>query len=87
MGKLTCYISGLYAYGTNNAGSFKKDFSVTALCKAVGISRTQFYKLVNNESVPTLDTAYKITDYLHRNTKYNYELTDLWSYEDFELLK
>lgn len=88
MEKLYCYISGLYNFGIkNNSDIYRKDFSVTDLCKHVGISRQQFYKLVNNESIPLLDTAYKIVDYLKKHTKYNYDILDLWSFDDLPVLK
>lgn len=50
-------------YGKYNNHRFK--FSVTSLCNYVGISRAYFYKIVYNESIPTLNIAYKICDYLN----------------------
>lgn len=84
MEKLTCYIPKLYNYGYMDG---KKDFNVTDLCRNVEISRTQFYKIANGECEPVLGTAYRIVSYLRKNTKYNYEITDLWSFENFGVLQ
>lgn len=84
---MKCKIRELY--GKYNNHRFK--FSVSYLCDYVGISRAYFYKIVDNESIPTLNIAYKICDYLN-NFASGYldryvNVYDLWTRTDDNLYK
>lgn len=53
------------------------DINVSELCDKCGISRTAYYKLLKG-SIPRLDTAYKIAEYLHTCVEM------IWTYETME---
>ena len=71
---MKCLIRNIY--GKYNNHRFK--FSVSSLCDYVGISRSYFYKIVDNESIPTLNIAFKIAKYLN---DFNY--TKSYTYPEF----
>lgn len=76
-----CLIRDLY--GCYNNHRFK--FNISNLCEYVGISRTYFYKIVDNECVPTIEICIKICNYLNEFC-YGYldayvSIYDLWKVE------
>ena len=76
---MLCYINDLFGRVLDN-GKTVYCFKVSDLCKASGISRTYFYKLVNDECVPSLEVAYNICDYINYKLQEDYTWTvqDLW---------
>lgn len=61
------------------------DYSVTELCKHCGISRMAYYKIINNQVTPRIDTALKICRFFNsrENRKPNWSLVDMdWTIYD-----
>ena len=64
----------------NNYFTFK-EYTVTDLCKYVGISRQAYYNILSGKVAPKLETAMKIRDYLNIQLPPEEELftvDDLW---------
>ena len=51
--------------------------NVSELCSWVGISRTAYYNIINDKSVPSLLVADLIVKYLNLQ-EYDYTIYDLW---------
>ena len=61
------------------------DYNVSELCRQCGISRMAFYKIINDQVVPRLDTALKICAFFNRtdNRKPDWTLVDMeWTIYD-----
>lgn len=58
----------------------REGYTVTDLCKYVGISRTAYYKILNDEAEPKLSTALKIAEYFADTTNWHsVTVQDLWT--------
>ncbi len=77
MEKTVCEISNIFSVGAGG------DFNVSDLCKTCGISRTVFYAYLNNEKLPSIETAIRITRYLNEHCSRTYSPCDLWTVYDF----
>lgn len=51
--------------------------NISELCSWVGISRTAYYNIINDKSVPSLLVADLIVKYLNLQ-EYDYTIYDLW---------
>lgn len=51
--------------------------NVSELCSWVGISRTAYYNIINDKSVPSLLVADLIVKYLNLQ-EYDYTIYDIW---------
>lgn len=52
--------------------------NVADLCRWAGISRAAYYKIVNDNAIPRLNTAFSICDYFNKILFYNVTVMDLW---------
>lgn len=62
-----------------------KDYNISKLCRQCGISRMAYYKIINNQSIPKLDTAIKICEFFNKteNRKPDWKLHDMeWTIYD-----
>ena len=53
-------------------------YNVSDLCNFVGISRTYYYKLLKNESIPSVLVAYKIVCFFKQKDNFSYCIEDFW---------
>lgn len=60
----------------------KRFFNKKKLAEAIGISREAVYNILNSKSIPRVDTAIKIVEYINNETKMNWTVEELWK-EDF----
>lgn len=60
-----------------NILDLKIKVNVSELCDWVGISRTAYYNIINDKSVPSLLVADLIVKYLNLQ-EYDYTIYDLW---------
>lgn len=59
-------------------------YSKLDLCRSVGITPRSYYRIISGESMPRVDIALRICDYLSKNTNWGrkrYKITDLWKIE------
>lgn len=58
----------------------REGYTVSDLCKYVGISRQAYYKILSGENEPKLSTAMKIAEYFSETTNWHdVSVYDLWS--------
>lgn len=53
-------------------------YSVSDLCRTVGITRQAYYNIINNVSLPRIDVALKICDYFNSLGAFKYSIDELW---------
>lgn len=57
-------------------------YSITDLCQYVNITRQAYYNILSGSSLPRVDVALRICDYINQLTDDGYTLGDLWTLKE-----